>query len=101
MSQKIIPALAAIVGGGNLSAAEEDRTCYGVDAMKQRALPDVVVRPGSAEEVSRILLLANERGVPVYPRGAGTGLTGGATPLKGGDPPRDDADEPDHLRIEG
>ena len=83
-SEKIIPALAAIVGRGHLSAAEEDRICYGVDAMKERALPDVVVRPGSAEEVSRILLLANERGVPVYPRGAGTGLTGGATPLKGG-----------------
>lgn len=80
----LLAALAAIVGREHASAAAEDRICYGTDASKRRALPDVVVRPGSAGEVSRILVLANERRVPVYPRGAGSGLTGGAVPLKGG-----------------
>lgn len=83
-SNDLLAALAAVVGREHATAAAEDLICYGTDAMKRRALPDVVVRPGSAEEVSRVLRLANERRVPVYPRGAGSGLTGGASPLKGG-----------------
>ncbi|MEI6633863.1 MAG: FAD-linked oxidase C-terminal domain-containing protein [Chlamydiota bacterium] len=83
-SPSLLAALAAIVGKEHASSAAEDRICYGTDATKARALPDVVVRPGSAGEVSRILVLANERRIPVYPRGAGSGLTGGALALKGG-----------------
>jgi len=44
----------------------------------------VVVKPGSAQEISDILKLANELKVPVFPRGAGTGLVGGAIPTKDG-----------------
>jgi glycolate oxidase len=80
----LLAAIAAIVGKEHASSSDEDRICYGTDATKARALPDVVARPGSAEEVSRILVLANERRFPVYPRGAGSGLTGGALPLRGG-----------------
>jgi glycolate oxidase len=80
----LLAALAAIVGREHASSAAEDRVCYGTDAAKSRALPDVVVRPGSAGDVSRILGLANARRIPVYPRGAGSGLTGGAAPLRGG-----------------
>jgi glycolate oxidase len=47
-------------------------------------LPEVAVRPGSAEEVAAVLCLASEAGVPVTPRGAGTGLSGGALPVFGG-----------------
>src|SRR6478735_10550036 len=47
-------------------------------------LPDVVVKPGSAEEISKILLLCNQHKIPVTPRGAGTGLSGGALPVKKG-----------------
>ncbi|RLG11512.1 MAG: FAD-binding oxidoreductase [Thaumarchaeota archaeon] len=44
----------------------------------------VVVKPGSAEEVSEVLALANRRRVPVFPRGGGTGLVGGCVPTRSG-----------------
>lgn len=44
----------------------------------------VVVKPGSALEVSKMLLLANEFRVPVFPRGGGTGLVGGCIPTRSG-----------------
>ena len=47
-------------------------------------LPDVVIKPGSAEEISHILKLCNQYKIPVTPRGAGTGLSGGALPHLGG-----------------
>lgn len=46
--------------------------------------PDVVIKPGSADEISAILQLCNKHGIPVTPRGAGTGLSGGALPHLGG-----------------
>jgi len=46
--------------------------------------PAAVVRPGSTEEVSRILALADARGVAVIARGSGTGLSGAALPLAEG-----------------
>ena len=80
----LLAALAAVVGEDHVVSAPEELACYGVDAAKVRAVPDVVVRPATAAEVSGVLRLANERRVPVYPRGAGSGLTGGASPLRGG-----------------
>jgi glycolate oxidase len=47
-------------------------------------MPEAVVRPRSAEEISDILKLANREMVPVTPRGAGSGLSGGAVPIHGG-----------------
>jgi glycolate oxidase len=76
--------LEAIVGEQYISDSDLDRVCNSYDATKQRSLPDVVVRPNSAQEISEILKLANENHVPVYPRGAASGLTGGAVPLYGG-----------------
>ena len=46
--------------------------------------PEVVVKPETAEEVSKILTLANRERIPVTPRGGGTGLCGGAVPIYGG-----------------
>jgi glycolate oxidase len=46
--------------------------------------PEVVAKPGSVEEVSKLMALCNSRLVPVTPRGAGTGLSGGALPAMGG-----------------
>ena len=56
--------------------------CDGLSAY--RALPMIVVLPRSTGEVSRILALCRARGVKVVPRGAGTGLSGGALPLADG-----------------
>jgi glycolate oxidase len=47
-------------------------------------LPDVVIKPGSAEEISEILKVCNQYKIPVTPRGAGTGLSGGALAHLGG-----------------
>jgi glycolate oxidase len=73
-----------IVGEEYISDAEVARVCHAYDATKQRAMPDVVIWPSSAQEVSQILQLANERRIPVYPVGAASGMTGGAVPLFGG-----------------
>src|SRR5205085_2911523 len=47
-------------------------------------LPDVVIKPSGAEEISAILKICNQFKIPVTPRGAGTGLSGGALPHLGG-----------------
>src|SRR5258707_369151 len=47
-------------------------------------LPDIVIKPRSAEEISAIMVICNEHRIPVTPRGAGTGLSGGALPQFGG-----------------
>ena len=73
-----------LVGKENVFSVLEDRICYSYDGSKQKYVPDVVVRPRSTHHVSAILQLAHENEIPVYPRGAGSGLTGGAVPVKGG-----------------
>ena len=47
-------------------------------------IPEAVVRPKSAEEISQLLKLANREKIPVTARGAGSGLSGGAVPIHGG-----------------
>jgi glycolate oxidase len=47
-------------------------------------MPDAVVKPASTEEISAVMKLANRELIPVTPRGAGSGLSGGATPVCGG-----------------
>jgi glycolate oxidase len=47
-------------------------------------LPEVVVKPSNAPEISEIMKLANREKIPVTPRGAGSGLSGGAVPVFGG-----------------
>ena len=47
-------------------------------------LPEVVLQPGNTQDVSNILKYCNEHSIPVTPRGAGTGLSGGALPVWGG-----------------
>ncbi len=49
-----------------------------------RFYPELVVRAGTPEEVSAVLKICNEEKIPVTPRGAGTGLSGGALPVHGG-----------------
>ena len=47
-------------------------------------VPEAVVRPKSAEEISQLMKLANREKIPVTARGAGSGLSGGAVPIHGG-----------------
>ena len=58
---------------------------YGHDETERLVyLPEVVVKPITAEEIAAILILANKELITVTPRGAGTGLSGGALPIFGG-----------------
>ena len=61
-----------------------DLTSYSYDASFGVYMPEVVVQPLSADEVSGILKLANKHKIPVYPRGQGTSLSGGPLPVRGG-----------------
>ncbi len=72
------------IAGDRVSASLVERCCYASDASQVQRMPDYVVRPKNAQEVSRILSLCNSLEVPVTARGAGTGLAGGATPVRGG-----------------
>jgi glycolate oxidase len=72
------------IAGARATASPSELCCYASDASLVQGMPDYIVRPVSAQEVSRILFLCNELGIPATPRGAGTGLSGGASPVKGG-----------------
>ena len=82
--QKALNELTRVVGKERVLSAVEDRICYSYDGTKQKVLPDIVVRPGGTTDVSNTLKIANKYEVPIYARGAGSGLTGGAVPLMGG-----------------
>jgi len=84
LDSAVINQLAAIVGSDNILTEKLDLICYGYDATQMEFLPDVVVHPANAAEVSAVLKIANCAGFPVFPRGAGSGFTGGALPKAGG-----------------
>ncbi|MCR4293802.1 MAG: FAD-binding protein, partial [Candidatus Kuenenia sp.] len=80
----LLAPLRKCLGEKNVLIALEDRICYAYDGSKQKYLPDIVVRPQTTQHVVEAVRLANEHEIPVYPRGAGSGLTGGAVPVFGG-----------------
>ncbi|MDP8263445.1 MAG: FAD-linked oxidase C-terminal domain-containing protein [Candidatus Ancaeobacter aquaticus] len=84
LSKDIVKQLKNIVGKDNLCDSMADRICYSYDASKQNFLPDIVVKPQSTREVSDIMKVAYSEELPVYTRGAASGLTGGSVPLEGG-----------------
>ena len=84
MDARIIDTIRDIVGKENTYSSVEERRSYSYDARLEGGVPDLIVFPGSAEQVSQILLLANKHLFPVIPRGQGTGLTGGSVPGNGG-----------------
>ncbi len=84
MKNSILRELENIVGEGNILTDEIDLLLYSYDASFPESKPDAVVFPRTTEEVSRIMSLASAEQIPVIPRGAGTGLSGGAVPAKGG-----------------
>ena len=84
LEPRIIEKLKQIVGADNTATERQDLLCYGYDATQMEFLPDVVLHPANADEVSQVLKLANAEKIPVFPRGAGSGFTGGALPKGGG-----------------
>lgn len=80
----IIQNLQKIVGPENIATERQDLLCYSYDATQMEFLPDAVVYPADADEVAKILKLANAERFPVFPRGAGSGFSGGSLPKGGG-----------------
>lgn len=65
------------------STAPEDLMCYGFDACGIEGKPSAILWPETTGDVVEIMRHAYADGIPVVPRGAGTGMSGGAVPLKG------------------
>jgi glycolate oxidase len=84
ISSPVIDELKRIVGPGNLITTPDNLANYATDGTKLEYIPDAVAFPGSDEEISRIMLLANRERFPVIPRGGGSGMTGGALAVHGG-----------------
>lgn len=77
--------LEEVVGREHVRTDEGALVTFSTDATPlERARPDAVVFPASAEEVAGVLRVANELRVPVVPRGSGTNLSGGTIPHHGG-----------------
>src|SRR6195952_2531167 len=80
-----LDAFRKIVGEAHVLIDEEALDHYAHDETEDLHFPpDMVLRPANAEEISEILKICNEHKIPVTPRGAGTGLSGGALPQLGG-----------------
>jgi len=77
-----------IVGAENFFSSDTDRLCYATDSSLLSQInnwvPDLVIRVTTADQVSRVLQVANEWKVPVTPRGAGTGQCCGSVAHRGG-----------------
>ena len=82
---EILAAIKTIVGDDAVLTSHEELQKYSHDETEDLTYyPEVVVKPKSPEEISALMKLANKCLIPVTPRGAGTGLSGGALAAKGG-----------------
>ena len=78
----------SVVGPENALDSEIDRFGYSYDSsfvpLSQENRPELVVRPLTTAEVAKVMAIADDQGIPVTPRGAASGRTGGSVPLQGG-----------------
>lgn len=87
VDQAVTEKLENIAGPENVIADPDRMIDYGHDEFSLgdiSRVPDLVVKPKTAEEVAAVLRLANEHRIPVTPRGGATGLCGGCVPSSGG-----------------
>ncbi|MEX2723034.1 MAG: FAD-binding oxidoreductase [Candidatus Freyarchaeota archaeon] len=84
IAHNIVRQLVDIVGADNVNTDPAEIYCYSRDSTPFQHFADIIVRPMSTDEVSRVLKLANLNHVPVYPRGSGTSAAGSPLPVKGG-----------------
>jgi glycolate oxidase len=84
MKHEVVRELKQALGPGRVLDSLIDRTAYAFDATWGEVVPGLVVLPEATAQVSAVLRIANRERVPVVPRGAGSGLSGGAVPVEGG-----------------
>ena len=82
--EPLVDALVARLGAAHVKTDDNARAVYGTDALKRGQPADVVVFPGTTQEVADVVRLCAERRIPIVPRGGGTGYTGGSVPTSGG-----------------
>lgn len=82
--QKMIEAITSIVGEKSIIHRYEDVMAYECDGYTiHKGIPSAVIFPSNTEEVSEVVTYLHRHQIPFIPRGAGTGLSGGATALNG------------------
>ena len=85
LSPAFVDELRSALGAEHVITEPEQLRVYECDGLTgHRAVPELVVLPGSTEDVQTVLRACHRERVPFVPRGAGTGLSGGATPVAGG-----------------
>ena len=87
VTEEVLNALRESLGAENVKIDEETLDRYKTDEEtdpRYHHLPEVVVLPGSTEEVAEVMKIANKYLVPVTPRSAGTSVSCGAVPVHGG-----------------
>ena len=85
MKPDVEKALRAVLGDQGILADRTRRVAYESDGLAMmRAVPDMVLLPRNTQETSQCMRILHEAGIPIVPRGAGTGLSGGATPVEDG-----------------
>ena len=84
ITKEAIGILEGVVGQENVALDPAALAVYAYDATRIKGAPEVVVRPGSEDEISKIMVYASRNEIPVVPRGAGSGLSGGAVAASGG-----------------
>src|SRR4051812_3026641 len=83
-SALLLQRLRQVVGPEHVFADEANLLSYEYDAGFESHSPDIVVLPDGTKQVQAVVRLANDAGMPIVARGAGTGLCSGAVPLRGG-----------------
>ncbi|MEH7273544.1 glycolate oxidase subunit GlcD [Neobacillus vireti] len=85
LSNEIKEKLITIVTKNNFDDSKIERLAYSYDATPNyQSMPDAIVSPRNAEEVSKILKICNQYKIPIVPRGSGTNLCAGTCPTEGG-----------------
>ena len=87
VTEVIVKELTNIVGKNNVIIDKEKLEAYSHDETSSEQfghMPEIVLMPTSTQEIAKIMKLANRELIPVTPRGAGSGLSGGAIPEFGG-----------------
>ncbi len=87
LTAELIKKLTDIVGVHCINTEKERLEAYSHDEVKgekYRHKPEAIIFAESTDQISKVMAFANQHLVPVTPRGAGTGLSGGAVPVKGG-----------------
>jgi glycolate oxidase len=82
--QELAAIVQTVIDESRMYTDKADLYSYSFDASFGMYFPDLVVMPQSSEEVAKIMKLANEHQIPVYPRGQATSLSGGPLPVEGG-----------------